>query len=249
MRLAWCRELGLDDAALATPGRVTRVDDASALVRVLRLGDVSAVVGPGWVVDAVATVPDAELDASALLELTRGHAVRSHALSYCADWVDATRVRDPLISHEVDDLAELLRRCPPDDATEAGLEIVTEAGLEIVTEAGLENVTEAGLENVTGEASSFVLLDDDHRPLSGAVYTEVQSILADVTALTVPEHRRIGLAATVATLATHDALDAGLVPQWRARRDNTAGRGLAAVLGYTELGTHISVAVPAAAGT
>ncbi|ATQ31444.1 GNAT family N-acetyltransferase [Rhodococcus ruber] len=249
VRLAWCRELGLDDAALATPGRVTRVDDASALVRVLRLGDVSAVVGPGWVVDAVATVPDAELDASALLELTRGHAVRSHALSYCADWVDATRVRDPLISHEVDDLAELLRRCPPDDATEAGLEIVTEAGLEIVTEAGLENVTEAGLENVTGEASSFVLLDDDHRPLSGAVYTEVQSILADVTALTVPEHRRIGLAATVATLATHDALDAGLVPQWRARRDNTAGRGLAAVLGYTELGTHISVAVPAAAGT
>ncbi|MCZ1071646.1 GNAT family N-acetyltransferase [Rhodococcus sp. A5(2022)] len=257
VRLAWCRELGLDDAALATPGRVTRVDDASALVRVLRLGDVSAVVGPGWVVDAVATVPDAELDASALLDLTRGHAVRSHALSYCADWVDATRVRDPLISHEVDDLAELLRRCPPDDVTEAGLEIVTEAGLEIVTEAGLEivteagleNVTEAGLENVTGEASSFVLLDDDHRPLSGAVYTEVQSILADVTALTVPEHRRIGLAATVATLATHDALDAGLVPQWRARRDNTAGRGLAAVLGYTELGTHISVAVPAAAGT
>ncbi|MGX4708408.1 GNAT family N-acetyltransferase [Rhodococcus ruber] len=233
VRLAWCRELGLDDAALATPGRVTRVDDASALVRVLRLGDVSAVVGPGWVVDAVAAVPDAELDASALLDLTRGHAVRSHALSYCADWVDATRVRDPLISHEVDDLAELLRRCPPDDATEAGL----------------ENVTEAGLENVTGEASSFVLLDDDHRPLSGAVYTEVQSILADVTALTVPEHRRIGLAATVATLATHDALDAGLVPQWRARRDNTAGRGLAAVLGYTELGTHISVAVPAAAGT
>lgn len=241
VRLAWCRELGLDDAALATPGRVTRVDDASALVRVLRLGDVSAVVGPGWVVDAVAAVPDAELDASALLDLTRGHAVRSHALSYCADWVDATRVRDPLISHEVDDLAELLRRCPPDDATEAGLEIVTEAGL--------ENVTEAGLGNVTGEASSFVLLDDDHRPLSGAVYTEVQSILADVTALTVPEHRRIGLAATVATLATHDALDAGLVPQWRARRDNTAGRGLAAVLGYTELGTHISVAVPAAAGT
>ncbi|MDM7490785.1 GNAT family N-acetyltransferase [Rhodococcus sp. CSLK01-03] len=233
VRLAWCRELGLDDAALAAPGRVTRVDDASALVRVLRLGEVSAVVGPGWVVDAVAAVPDAELDASVLLDLTRGHAVRSHALSYCADWVDATRVRDPLISPELDDLAELLRRCPPDDATEAGL----------------ENVTEAGLETVTEEASSFVLLDDDHRPLSGAVYTEVQSILADVTALTVPEHRRIGLAATVATLATHDALDAGLVPQWRARRDNTAGRGLAAVLGYTELGTHVSVAVPAAAGT
>ncbi|MEZ7240402.1 GNAT family N-acetyltransferase [Rhodococcus sp. GXMU-t2271] len=233
VRLAWCRELGLDDAALAAPGRVTRVDDASALVRVLRLGEVSAVVGPGWVVDAVAAVPDAELDASVLLDLTRGHAVRSHALSYCADWVDATRVRDPLISHELDDLAELLRRCPPDDATEAGL----------------ENVTEAGLETVTEEASSFVLLDDDHRPLSGAVYTEVQSILADVTALTVPEHRRIGLAATVATLATHDALDAGLVPQWRARRDNTAGRGLAAVLGYTELGTHVSVALPAAAGT
>lgn len=214
MQLAWCRELALDDDALGRSGRATRVDDTADRLHVLRLGTATAVTGPGDAVDAVAHIPDTALDASAVRAATGGHGARTHLLHYCADWVDASRVRDPLISHDARDLAELRRRCPPDDTIDA-------------TPAAGDRV--------------FVLLDDDHRPLSAAGYGEMHGILADVVALTVPEHRRLGLAATVATLATHDALDAGLVPQWRVRRDNLAGRGLAAALGYEECGSHLTV--------
>ncbi|MGV9744112.1 GNAT family N-acetyltransferase [Rhodococcus zopfii] len=214
VQLAWCRELALDDNALTAGGRVTRVDDTADRLQVLRLGETTAVVGPGDAVAALAHIPDTALDASTVRTATGGHGARTHVLHYCADWVDASRVRDPLISHDARDLAELRRRCPPDDTIDA-------------TPADGDRV--------------FVLLDDDHHPLSAAGYGEIHAILADVVALTVPEHRRLGLAATVATLATHDALDAGLVPQWRVRRDNLAGRGLAAALGYEECGSHVTV--------
>ena len=42
-------------------------------------------------------------------------------------------------------------------------------------------------------------------------------------------------------LSIIEALDAGLIPQCRVRRDNLAGRGLAAVLGYEECGSHLTV--------
>ncbi|MBH0122725.1 GNAT family N-acetyltransferase [Rhodococcus sp. NPDC003382] len=214
VQLAWCRELALDDHALTAGGRVVRVDDTADRLQVLRLGETTAVVGPGDAVAAVDRIPAEALDAATVREATGGHGARSHVLHYCADWIDASRVRDPLISHDARDLAELRRRCPPDDTIDA-------------TPADGDRV--------------FVLLDDDHRPLSAAGYGEVHSILADVVALTVPEHRRLGLASTVATLATHEALDAGLIPQCRVRRDNLAGRGLAAVLGYEECGSHLTV--------
>lgn len=214
VQLAWCRELALADDALGAAGRVTRVDDTADRVQVLGLGETTAVVGPGDAVDALAHIPDSALDASTVRDAIGGHGARLHLLHYCADWVDASRVRDPLISHDARDLAELRRSCPPDDVIDA-------------TPADGDRV--------------FVLLDEDRHPLSAAGYGEIRGILADVVALTVPEHRRVGLAATVATLATHDALDAGLIPQWRVRRDNLAGRGLAAALGYEMCGSHLTV--------
>lgn len=214
MQLAWCRELALDDDALAESGRVTRVDATADRLQILNLGAATAVVGPADAVAALEHVPDTALDATTVREATGGYGARTHVLQYCADWTDASRVREPLISHDPRDLAELRRHCPPDDTIDA-------------TPADDDRV--------------FVLLDEDHRPLAAAGYGEIHGILADVVALTVPRHRRMGLAATVATLATHDALDAGLIPQWRVRRDNLAGRGLAAALGYEECGIHLSV--------
>ncbi|MEE2035008.1 GNAT family N-acetyltransferase [Rhodococcus chondri] len=217
--LAWCRELGLDDDALATPGLVTRVDDSAPVVQVLHIGESTAIVGPSRAVAALTEVEAAHRDEAAVRAATAGHAGRTEVLSLCADWIDASRVDDPLISHRAADFAELLRRCPPDDATEVEL-------------------------TASEQPRAFVLLDDEHRPLSGAGYGEVHSLLADLRVLTVPDHRRRGLAATVTTLATHDALDAGLIPMWRARRDNLAARGLAAVSGYLEWGTRITVRLP-----
>ena len=44
-----------------------------------------------------------------------------------------------------------------------------------------------------------------------------------------------------AAIATNDALDVGLVPQWRARTENRASRAIAARLGYVEVGSQTTV--------
>lgn len=215
--LAWCRELGLDDDALTRPGHVVKVDDTAAELQILGVGDTLAVIGPE---SAVRRVPPGPVETPVLRAAVGGFAAHTEILTLCADWVDATRVPDPLISHDPTDLADLWRRCPPDDVEEAA--------------------------PVTTEPDHpFVLLDDDHRALSAAGYGELGSLLADVRVLTAPEYRRRGLAATVTTLCTHDALDAGLIPMARIRHDNIAGRRLAAVSGYGEWGIHITVRLPA----
>lgn len=205
------------------------MDDTARTLRILRVDDTVAVVGPESAVAAVADLdPDRfdparfdadRFDAAAIRAVTGGHAVRTEVLGLCDDWTDATRVQDPLISHDTDDLAELLRRCPPDDVTDTALP-------------------------AEPSTRSFVLLDDGHRPLAGAGYRELNSLLADVRVVSTPEHRRLGLAATVTTLATHDALDAGLIPMSRVLRDNIAARGLSVVSGYNRWGTHITVRLP-----
>jgi hypothetical protein len=55
----------------------------------------------------------------------------------------------------------------------------------------------------------------------------------------VPLARGRGLARTVGAAAVAHALDAGLLVQWRARA--AASRRVAAVLGFRELGTQLSV--------
>lgn len=227
--LAWCRELGVDDNALAVPGRVMRIDDTTDVLRVLTAGAATAVVGPARAVAAVDALGERPLDAAVVREATGGLAARTEVLGLCADWVDAARVRDPLISHDTAHLIELLRRCPPDDVDEADL---------------------AGSGEPAGRPGPppdrvYVLLDDDHRPLAAAAYRELGSLVADLRALTAPPQRRTGLAATVATLCAHDALDDGLIPLWRARRDNIAARRLSAVLGYHEWGTLVTARVRA----
>ncbi|MEU5841800.1 GNAT family N-acetyltransferase [Rhodococcus sp. NPDC047139] len=218
--LAWCRVLGLPDGALTEPGHVTRVDDSMREVRVLTVGTATAIVGPAAAVSRLEAEPaPADLDAPRAEAVVAGHAGRTEILGLCTDWIDATRVDSPLISDDPEDLAELQRCCPPDDVTEAET-------------------------SPSRSSRVFVLLDDDHRPLAGAAYGELGSLLADVRVLTAPGTRRRGLAATVATLATHDALDAGLVPLARMRRDNRGARTVAAVSGYDTWGTLVTVRVP-----
>lgn len=218
--LGWCRALGLPDDALTEPGRVTRIDDSVRDVRLLTVGRSTAIVGPAEAVSRLEGEPEpAELDAPRLETVVAGHAGRTEILGLCTDWIDATRVENPLVSHDPADLEELLRCCPPDDVAEAELAPAGSSGL-------------------------FVLLDDDHRPFAGAAYREVGSLLADIRVMTAPETRRRGMASTAATLATHDALDAGLVPLARTRRDNRGARTVAAVSGYEMWGTLVTVRVP-----
>ncbi|MBM4555309.1 GNAT family N-acetyltransferase [Prescottella equi] len=221
IRLAWARELGLPDRALGEPGtRHVRVDETTDRIRFVTVSGASALVGPDWAVERARLHDDDELvHGGGLLALAKDHAGRCSGpveLGWAADFGKSIAVDEPLVSHECEHVVALQSLCPPDDVAEAGL---------------------------TGKSTWYTIVDDDHRPLASAGYTEWQGIVADMGALTAPFARRRGLGMTAAQLATNDALDAGLIPQWRAHRDNVASRRLAARLGYEELGTHLSIAV------
>ncbi|WP_223839676.1 GNAT family N-acetyltransferase [Saccharopolyspora pogona] len=62
---------------------------------------------------------------------------------------------------------------------------------------------------------------------------------AHLCILTAPKQRGRGLARQVASAAVAHALDAGLLPQWRARPE--ASRRVATALGFRALGAQLSV--------
>ena len=221
IRLAWARELGLTDRALDDPEvRHVRVDDADDRIRFVTIAGAGALVGPAWAVERAQSWSDEELTRSGgLLALAKDHSGRSSGpveLGWAADFGKGIAVEEPLVSHEFEHVLALEAACPPDDVAEAAL---------------------------SDKANWFTVVDDAHRPLASAGYAEWQGIIADMGALTAPPARRRGFGATATRLATNDALDAGLIPQWRAHRDNLASRRLAACLGFEELGTYVSIAV------
>lgn len=78
IQLAWARRLGLDDdafsSALASGERIVRADESARTVEFVRLFGSSALVGPQWVIDTAAGIPDEEMAQHVtLLTLTRSH--------------------------------------------------------------------------------------------------------------------------------------------------------------------------------
>lgn len=225
VRLGWSRLLGLPDDSLdpaRNPVRTVRVESERE-VMVVRLWDTFVVVGPGWLHDrSVDLDPEDLLDQSSLLRCCDGHPARLVGQARLAYTDHYVRPRQPglrrLEDVPVDDLpaaaAALERACPPDDVAEVGL---AEMGRVIVT------------------------LDDREQPTAGAGYDEWQGILGHLGVLTPPEQRRAGHGTVAAALALNDALDVGLVPQWRARTENVASRRLARRLGFTEVGAQTTV--------
>ncbi|MFD4180029.1 GNAT family N-acetyltransferase [Rhodococcus sp. NPDC058514] len=219
--LAWSRELGLPDSGLAGPGtRHVRVDQTADRVRFLRLAGASALVGPQWAIERAEGYSDDELSGgAAMLAITKDHGGTCSGprlLSFAADVGTEIGREDPLISHDLEHVLALQSACPPDDVAEADL---------------------------TDRRNWFTLVDDAGTPLSSSGYSEWQGILAQMAVLTAPEHRRRGHGAVVARLTTNDAIDGGLIPQWRSHPGNTASRRLAASLGYEELGIHTVAAL------
>ncbi|MCC8928564.1 GNAT family N-acetyltransferase [Rhodococcus sp. I2R] len=223
IRLAWSRHLGLDDSALRPDHRHTAVDPNATCVTFVRLGDSSALLGPKDALTAAEARTDEELSKrGALGELLKSTAGRTYGPTVLAfaDEVGTTLDRhDPLISRELGHVLGLEALCAPDDVIAADL---------------------------TRKRSWFTLLGDD-RPadsaasLSAAAHLEWEGVLADVAVLTAPTARRQGNAQVVARLATNEAFDEGMIPQWRSSAENGTARRLAARLGYEEWGVFISV--------
>lgn len=220
VRLGWARLLGLADDALdaAGDGTATVRVESSDTVMVVLLWDRAVVVGPGWFQERTADLdPRGLAEQSTLLRCCDGHPARlvgQAVLAYTDGYVTTDGLGDVPAADDPDAVAALERACPPDDVTEVGLSDLPRA---------------------------LVTVDDRDAPLAGAGYAEWQGILAQLGVLTPPEHRRAGHGTTAASLALNDALDVGLVPQWRARVDNVASRRMARRLGLVEVGSQTTV--------
>jgi hypothetical protein len=193
---------------------------------------------PGWVgivaleSAVIATAPDrdvAETVRRALNDLpttamTDSAAVRDTlpvdetlgpaTLAYCdaAGFRPADSTAVEMIHANHADLKTLLARVSADDADESGLAEITSPAFVVRTET--EVIAAAG-----------------HRAWPGNT--------AHISVLTAPAERGQGLARVVATAAITNALQSGLLPQWRARPE--ASRRVARALGFHELGSQLSI--------
>ncbi len=218
IRLAWSRVLGLPDDALTEPADevVTRPDEAR--VSYVRLWDHRVLIGPPWALTlAPALAEDDSGVVGALLTASAGHGGRllgQAALSFADTYVPGAHLETVVVTDDPAAVADLEASCPPDDVTEVGLAAMGRA---------------------------LVTLDELDRPTAGAGYQEWQGIVGHLGVLTPPAFRRQGFGQVAAAIATNDALDEGLVPQWRARTENHASRAMAARLGYVEVGSQTTV--------
>lgn len=223
VELAWARRLGLPDDALeaGTTWRVTRVDDSVAMF--VTLWEHRVLVGPDWLLDRADGVDDSVLASGpGLLGLTaptpgersRGRLVGEAVLSFTDHYTEHDALETVVVADDPQSVHDLERQCPPDDVTEVG---------------------------VAGKAERFVLLDDREAADAASGYDEWEGILAHLGVLVPPALRRGGLGTLAGAMATNDALDSGLVPQWRCRPENGAALALARRLGFETVGTQTTV--------
>lgn len=229
VRFAWARLLGLDDGALGDGGtdRLRHIDDDATVLTFVTLFGREILAGPGWAVDAARDIPGAELRKhSTLLALSRDHGGRGlgEAQLYFCDTLPQLEGSPAVVSSEAALVRALEQRCPPDDVAEAGL-------------ARMENAVVLLGEDTTED-------DASPTPLAGAGYDLWEGILAHMAVLTPPDERGRGYAQRITAVAVEEAMAAGLVPQWRARSDNTASQRTARRAGFAYAGTQTSVALP-----
>jgi len=223
VRLAWARVLGLPDDALTEPGvgLITRASDE--LIMFVRLWQHEVLVAPTGVLDHVRAGGSAALvDGSQLLALSRrwgGRLLGSTTLAFRDEYVGLKELDSVTVTDDPVAVLDLEKACPPDDVAEVGLAEMSRA---------------------------LVTLNELDQPTAGAGYAEWEQIIAHLGVLTPPPFRRRGFGLVSAALATNEALDLGLVPQWRSRIENTASRRTAARLGFVEVGSQTTVLLAAA---
>lgn len=218
VRLAWARMLGLPDDALTDPpdGILTRTSDE--LIMFVRLWRHEVLVGPKGFLDRVrGSAGDDLVDGSQLLALSRswgGQLLGQATLAFHDSYVALDELETVTVTDDPAAVLDLEKACPPDDVAEVGLAEMSRA---------------------------LVTLDELDRPTAGAGFAEWEQIIAHLGVLTPPGFRRRGFGLQAAALATNEALDLGLVPQWRSRIENSASRRTAARLGFLEVGSQTTV--------
>lgn len=225
VQATWAQILGLPQESLAgNRKRIYREKSDSSVLMFVSLFGVGIVYGPKWSIDVAHDLADQELASHAkLLAISAPHGgqpLGETGLYFC-DTVPSVPDLAWTVSSDPEHALALERACSPDDAAEVGL-------------SEMKN--------------TFVLLDDDGPnplPLAGCGYDTWGDSLAHLGVLTAPGQRQQGHAAAAVSIAMGQAMALGLVPQWRARTDNTASISTALRAGFKHAGTQTTVLLSA----
>lgn len=225
VQATWAQILGLPQEALArNDTRIYREKSDSSVLMFVSLFGVGVVSGPRWAIEVARDLPDQELASHAkLLEISAPHGGQplGEAGLYFCDTVPSVPDLVPTVSRDPEHAFALERACSREDAAEVGL-------------SEMKN--------------TFVLLDDGGPtllPLAGCGYDIWEASLAHMGVLTARGQRQQGHAATAVSIAMAQALELGLVPQWRARTDNPASIRTALRAGFKHAGTQTTVLLDA----
>jgi len=127
---------------------------------------------------------------------------------------------------------------PPGTTTPATSATPEESARPLLRSVDPHDAAESALADI--DSPAFVIREGS-RILAAAGYELWPSSTAHLCVLTAPDARGHGLATEAASAAVHHALEAGLLPQWRAGND--ASRRVAEKLGFREVGEQVSVRV------
>lgn len=221
IQLAWERLLGLADGAMAKATadqspRLEKISPRADSASFIRLFGGSVLSGPEWFLQRASRLTDEELTLSTLLSIGQDHGARSLGsaeLLFADDLEVISPEEEAVVSLEKAELEQLRAASPADDVNESGI-------LEL-------------------DYQFTMMLAD--QPAATAGYQEWQGLLAHLSVLVDPQLRRNGYGFTVAGIAAHEALGAGLIPQWRASVDNPASKALAEKLGFVLAGSQTTV--------
>jgi GNAT superfamily N-acetyltransferase len=122
------------------------------------------------------------------------------------------------------------------------IDVIVSKASDPAIEALLSKVSddEASESGIFGITSPLFSVREGGRVLGVAGYRSWPLHVAHMTALTAPDARGTGLATALASTAVQHALDAGLLPQWRAGDNNPGSRAVARKLGFSAIGRQLS---------
>lgn len=222
IRQGWRAELAAP-GAFRGPGRHVQLrpaDDSAPARRVgvVALGDATCVSLPpdasAWLQDLQRRDLDADLTDPATVarvigpvEAFLGPAVLAFVDPTAVDFGDDPRVTSVSAGHE--SVQHLAAACGAQDAQESGI-LAVDSSLAVRLVAG--------------------------RVVAASGYQVWHGQLGHLSVLVDPAFRGRGLGKAVAARAVGQVVDAGLVPQWRARSPLVASRRIARSLGFAELG-------------